>query len=207
MPKNILPQSFSSLMQKLQVIPGVGPKSASKIALHFIQKAPDKAKQLALQINQSLDDIRLCSQCRHLADAQSTICNICSDTSRQQNELCILESITDLIAMESTQTYKGLYFVLHEYLSPIDRIGPEEIGIPLLLDRLNKQPIQEIIFATNRTIEGQATTHYIIAQLKDKSIKLSQLASGIPFGTDFEFVNQHTLHDAMINRNLIASCD
>ena len=197
---NILPSKLKDLINKLTILPGVGPRSAQRMAIHILQNKKAQAKQLADSLSDCIDNILLCKQCKNLSDKD--LCNICSNPTRNKQLICVVQSLPDLISIEQTGAYTGLYFVLSGHLSPIEQIGPEELNIPSLLSQIHNQDIQEIIIATNATIEGEATAHYITSHIT-KPIKISRLASGIPMGTELEFLNNNTVYHALSERKEI----
>ena len=199
---SILPKQLKKLIQRLTILPGVGPKSAQRMALYILQNKKLQTEELAESLTECLQNLLKCQQCNNFSD--SAICQICSDSNRNQKMICIVESLSDLISIEQTGIYRGLYFVLSGHLSPIEQIGPEELNIPNLLSRIHSSTIEEIILATNATIEGEATAHYIVSHI-EKNIKITQLASGIPIGTELEFLNNNTLYQALSDRKEVSS--
>lgn len=194
--------SFSPLIQQLitsfRCLPGVGPKSAQRMAFHLLERDSDGALALAEALQKSVTEIGHCQLCRTLSETD--ICEICSATDRDHSILCILESPIDVLAIEQTGGFNGLYFVLSGHLSPIDGIGPEDLGIDQLLERVQSSEIKELILATNPTVEGEATAHYIAAQVKDLGVKVSRIAHGVPVGGELEFVDGGTLAHALAGR-------
>ena len=198
---------FDELVQRLRILPGVGPKSAQRIALQLLARHRTGAQALAHALNDAVLHIQHCSVCRSLAEAD--ICDICASSSRDQTLLCVVESPADVAAIEQSGSFRGRYFVLGGHLSPLDGIGPEEIGIPLLLSRLKVEPIEELILATNATVEGQATAHYLQAAWQEVSqqelvkggrtlpLKITRIAQGVPQGGELEYVDSHTLSQAL----------
>lgn len=199
---SILPKQLKRLIQRLTILPGVGPKSAQRMALYILQNKKLQTEELAESLTECLQNLLKCQQCNNFSD--SAICQICSDSNRNQKMICIVESLSDLISIEQTGIYRGLYFVLSGHLSPIEQIGPEELNIPNLLSRIHSSTIEEIILATNATIEGEATAHYIVSHI-EKNIKITQLASGIPIGTELEFLNNNTLYQALSDRKEVSN--
>ncbi len=194
--------SFSPLIQQLitslRCLPGVGPKSAQRMAFHLLERDKDAALLLADSLKESVEQVGRCSQCRTLSE--QTLCEICQSESRDKGLLCVLESPVDVLAIEQTGGYNGLYFVLSGHLSPIDGIGPEDLGIDQLLEQIQSSDIREIILATNPTVEGEATAHFIAAQVKQFDIKVSRIAHGVPVGGELEFVDGGTLAHALAGR-------
>ena len=201
---SILPKQLKRLIQRLTILPGVGPKSAQRMALYILQNKKPQTEELAESLTECLQNLLKCQQCNNFSD--TPICQICADPNRNHEMICIVESLSDLISIEQTGIYQGLYFVLYGHLSPIDQVGPEELNIPSLLSRIHSSAIGEIILATNATIEGEATAHYIISHI-EKNIKITQLASGIPIGTELEFLNNNTLYHALSDRKEICNSD
>lgn len=194
---------FSPLIQQLidalRVLPGVGPKSAQRMVFHILERDPEGGLHLALKLQESLDKIGRCSRCRMLCE--SDVCGICLDTRRQENLLCVVQTPADVLAIESAGTFRGYYFVLSGHLSPIDGIGPEEIGIPALQERLKKASTEEVVLATHATVEGEATAYYISDLVKSMKLKASRIAHGIPLGGELEYIDTGTLSRAMLERS------
>jgi recombination protein RecR len=192
------PAALDELIQALRCLPGVGPKSAQRMAYHLLQRDPKGAERLALGLNEALGRIRHCARCNTFTEAE--MCTVCSSTRRDASLLCVVESPGDLFMMEQTQSYAGLYFVLMGRLSPLDGIGPREI----LLDRLAKRAIdgvvKEVILATNFTVEGEATAHFISEMLAGKGLVVTRIARGLPVGGELEHVDSGTLAQAVIER-------
>ena len=187
--------AFDDLVQRLRVLPGIGPKSAQRMALHLLARNRHGALDLAHALNHAMHSIQTCSVCRSLSENE--ICQICASSDRDQQALCVVESPADVMAIEQSGGFKGRYFVLGGHLSPLDGIGPDEIGIPLLLSRMKTEDIAEVILATNATVEGQATAHYIIEASKQLPIKVTRIAQGVPQGGELEYVDSHTLSQAL----------
>ncbi|AXI02838.1 recombination mediator RecR [Aquirhabdus parva] len=199
---------FDELVQRLRILPGVGPKSAQRIALQLLARNRTGAQALAHALNDAVLHIQHCTVCRSLAE--SDICDICASPQRDQTLLCVVESAADVAAIEHSGGFRGRYFVLGGHLSPLDGIGPDEIGIPLLMSRLKAEPIEELILATNATVEGQATAHYLqaawqsLSQLESTAVngrkmplKITRIAQGVPQGGELEYVDSHTLSQAL----------
>lgn len=199
---NILPSVLKNLIDKLTILPGVGPKSAQRMALHILQYKQSQALSLADALKECIDNIVTCDRCKNFADANP--CKLCTDETRNQDVLCIVETLSDLISIEQTGGFQGVYFVLSGHLSPIDQIGPEELNIPTLLSRIHSEPIDEIILATNATIEGETTAHYIVSHLPEQ-VKVTRLAAGVPIGTELEFLNTNTLFHALRERKEVTT--
>ena len=189
---------FDQLVQALRVLPSVGPKSAQRMALHLLLRNPQGGLQLAQAIHEATTHIHECQICRCLTE--QAVCEICASAQRDDQVLCVVESPADVLAIEQSGSYQGKYHVLGGHLSPLDGIGPEEIGIPYLLHRLAQGQIQEVILATNATIEGQATAHYLLEAAKPLGLKMTRIAQGVPQGGELEYVDSHTLSQALHNR-------
>lgn len=189
---------IDSLIQALRCLPGVGPKSAQRMAFHLLERNRDKAQLLASTIAQAMTDIKHCLSCNTFCE--DDICRLCSNPKRDSQLLCIVESPADVLAIEQTGSFNGLYFVLMGHLSPLDGIGPEEIGIDKLNQQLEQRHIEEIILATNPTVEGEATAHYIGQLVKARGIKVTRIAHGVPMGGELEFIDGSTIAHALNSR-------
>ena len=194
---SILPKVLKNLIEKLTILPGVGPKSAQRMALHILQYKKAQTLELAHAINDCIENIITCAQCKNFSEQDP--CSICSDPSRNQKTICVVETLSDLISIEQTGVYQGVYFVLSGHLSPIEQIGPEQLHIPSLLAQIESGGIEEVILATNATVEGETTAHYITSHI-DPKVKITRLASGIPVGAQLEFLNSNTLFHAILER-------
>lgn len=191
---------FSRLLQQLidhlRYLPGVGPKSAQRMALHLLTHQREAGYQIAEVINKALDGIQQCSQCQILSE--EPLCFICANQQRNTPVLCIVGSPADVIALEQTADFKGKYFVLNGYISPLENRGPDQIGIPRLKKRLEDHTLEEVVLATSATVEGETTAHYIADLVKKSySIKVSRIAYGIPLGGELEYLNSDTLAQAL----------
>lgn len=197
--------SFSPLTQQLiealTCLPGVGPKSAQRMALHLLDRDRQKATRLADVLSQAMSKIGRCQRCRNFTENPQ--CHICSHTSRDPALLCVVETPADVIAIEQAGTYRGFYFLLLGHLSPIDGIGPEEIGIPLLDERLGEGEVKELIIATGTTVEGEATAHFISEMARKHGVVASRIAHGVPMGGELEYVDSNTLSLALRGRRVI----
>lgn len=198
--------SFSPLIRQLidalRGLPGVGPKTAQRMALNMLERDRNAARHLAHALEAAMDGVGYCKRCRTLSETE--ICSLCSDPRRDDGVLCILQSPADVWAIEQAGGFNGRYFVLKGHLSPIDGRGPDEIGIPALLGALEGRAVTEAILATNPTVEGEATAHYIANLLKPRGIRVSRLAHGIPLGGELEFIDGGTLAHALAGRTPIA---
>lgn len=186
------------LIESLRCLPGVGPKTAQRMAFHLLDRGRDKGLCLAQTINQALQQIGFCASCRTFSETET--CKICDNLSRDNSVLCIVETPADIVAIEQTAVFRGYYFVLMGHLSPLDGIGPKELGMEQLQQRLQNSEIKEIIVATSHTVEGEATAYYISEMAKPLNIKVSRIAQGIPLGGELEFVDSRTLAGALTSR-------
>jgi len=196
--------SFSPLIRQLidafRVLPGVGQKTAQRMALQLLERDRSGGQRLAQALTQAMDGVGYCRECRSLSEED--VCHLCSDQRRDESLLCIVQGPMDVYAVEQTG-YRGRYFVLKGHLSPLDGLGPENIGIPELIGRINKGHFSEVILATNPTVEGEATAHYIAQILADKQLVISRLAHGMPLGGELEMVDGGTLSHAFSGRRPI----
>lgn len=187
------------LINALQCLPGIGPKSAQRMTFHLLESNhKEKATLLASSLEQALTHVKHCHSCRIYTEVDT--CDLCRDIKRDATILCVVESPADVIAFEQTQSYNGKYFVLQGHLSPLDGIGPQDIGIPSLFERLDRDPIRELILATNTTMEGKATAHYIATYATKRGIHCSRIAQGVPIGGEIEYLDGHTLAHALRSR-------
>ena len=189
----------SRLVETLRCLPGVGPKSAQRMAFHLLERDRDGASALAEAIVQAVDQVGHCQSCRMLTE--EPLCWICKGTSRDKSMLCVVETPADVMAVEHSAGYSGLYFVLMGHLSPLDGIGPGQLGIDLLEQRLEGGLIKEVILATNPTVEGDATAHYISDLANQKGLRSTRIAHGVPVGGELEFVDGGTLSHAFAGRH------
>jgi recombination protein RecR len=189
---------IDKLVLALRCLPGVGPKSAQRMAFYLLEQGKEQGLVLAKVLEQALSQIGHCHRCRTFSE--TPLCNICCNPRRDSSLLCIVETPADIVAIEQTNKYSGLYFVLMGHLSPLDGIGPNEIGIKNLATLLTSEPIQEAILATNPTVEGEATAHYLAELIKSKNIKCTRIAYGIPMGGELEYIDSNTLGRALNGR-------
>ena len=192
------PAALEELITALRCLPGVGPKSAQRMAYHLLQRDPKGAERLARGLSDALGRIRHCARCNTFTEAE--MCVVCSSTRRDAALLCVVESPGDLFMMEQTQSYAGLYFVLMGRLSPLDGIGPREIHLDRLAKRATDGVVKEVILATNFTVEGEATAHYITEMLAGKGLVVTRIARGLPVGGELEHVDSGTLAQAVLER-------
>jgi recombination protein RecR len=186
------------LIEALRCLPGVGPKSAQRIAFHLLERNREGARRLAAALREAVETVRHCERCRNFSDA--SLCRVCAGTKRDASLLCVVESPTDIGLIEQAGGYSGRYFVLMGRLSPLDGIGPEDLGIKKLTDLLNTGEVTEVILATSTTVEGQATAHYLTELIQGRGIRVTRLAQGIPLGGELEFVDSGTLAHAISSR-------
>lgn len=196
---------IDKLIEAFQVLPGVGPKGAQRMALHLLQNDRDGANALAGALQEAVARVGRCSACRNLCE--SDLCNHCSDPRRDDSTLCVVESPADILAIEHAGGYRGRYFVLHGRLSPIDGIGPDELGMDMLRARVQSLHPEEVIIATNPTVEGEATAHYIGALLKSDVTTISRIAHGVPVGGELEYIDGGTIVHALQGRRSINQLD
>lgn len=192
---------INQLIESFRCLPGVGPKTAQRMAFSLLENDREKGKLLADTIHKALNTIHHCEKCRIFSE--TPICSLCANPRRESHLLCIVETPADVMAIEKSGFYKGLYFVLLGRFSPIDGIGPQELGMDQLSQRLAERVIQEIIIATNHTVEGEATAHYIAELAKPYSVKISKIARGVPLGGELEYIDSHTIAEAINRRNPI----
>jgi len=190
-------------MDALRCMPGVGPKAAQRVAYHLLQYDREGAQRLASALGHALQIIRRCAKCNSFTEDE--LCVLCASAKRDQSLLCVVETPADLLMLEQTLAYNGLYFVLMGRLSPLDGIGPREIGLDMLLNRSTDGTVREVIVATNFTNEGEATAHYIGEMLRGRGIKVSRIARGIPVGGELEYVDTGTLAQALVERRPVPS--
>lgn len=194
----MLTPKFNTLVQQLRVLPGVGAKTAQRMALHLLTHQRGAGIALAQALETAMHDIKQCQRCRGLSD--DDICPICNDPRRDETTLCVVETAADVAAIEQSGGYHGLYFVLGGHLSPLDGINADDIGIPLLMQRLKTENFSEVILATSTTVEGQTTAHFISECAKPFVGKISRIAQGMPLGGELEYLDSMTLHQALQNR-------
>ena len=187
------------LIEAFQCLPGIGPKSARRMVIHLLEKDRQAGKLLSESLFKTLDSVGNCKNCRIFSEKE--VCNICSNLKREPNTLCVVESVADVFAIEESNQYQGRYFVLHGSLSPIDNLGPDELGLNQLFLLVKENKISEIILATNSTLEGEATSHFIYDNLKEIDIlRITKLARGVPLGGELEYVDGGTIMHALSGR-------
>lgn len=190
--------ALSALVQALKGLPGVGVKSAQRMAFHLLQHDRQAATTLAQALSHAVTAVRHCSQCHTFTE--HAVCDTCADPQRERGQLCVVETPADQSAIERTGTYRGLYFVLMGKLSPLDGIGPHDIGLAKLRERCSEAGLREVILATNFTAEGEATAHVIAEMLKARGLRVTRLARGVPAGSELEYVDLGTIAHALVDR-------
>ena len=196
---NIVP--LTELINQFSRLPGIGKKTAQRLAYSILEQPPERAKAFAEALINAREKIHFCSVCQSLTDLD--VCQICSDVLRDKSVICVVEDPRDVMAFERTREYRGVYHVLHGVISPLDNIGPDKLRIKELMARLSDGTVKEIIMATNPTVEGEATASYISRLVKPMGIKVTRLAYGIPVGGDLEYADEYTLARALEGRNEI----
>jgi len=192
------PAPVERLIDELRKLPGIGPKSAQRIAFHLMRGSRDDATRLSEAVGTLLDDIRTCATCHAITDQE--ICALCSDPTRTAKTLCVVEEPHDLLAVEKTRDFRGRYHVLHGALSPLQGMGPDELKIEGLLDRVREGEATEVILATSPTVEGEATAVYLARLLKPLGVRVTRIAMGVPVGSDLEWADEVTMSKALEGR-------
>lgn len=187
------------LLEALRRLPGVGARTAQRMALHLLERDREGGRTLAAVLDRAMREIRSCARCRNFTTQE--MCSICTSTRRSDSVLCVVESPGDVLAIEQATGFDGRYYVLLGKLSPLDGIGPEELGLEQLERRLSEQPVEEIIIATNTTVEGEATAHYLYELATARGIRVSRLAQGVPLGGELEHTDRSTLAHAFAARH------
>lgn len=194
--------ALEALVDALRCLPGVGPKSAQRMALHLLERDREGAQALALALGEAAERVGRCQRCRNLTE--TPVCAICEDPRREAAVLCVVETPADVLAIEQAGGYRGRYFVLMGHLSPIDGIGPEDIGLDRLQALVREQGIEEVILATNPTAEGEATAWYLTDLLAADGVRMSRIAHGVPLGGELEYVDGNTLMHAFSGRQPVS---
>ena len=192
------PGPVARLIEELRRLPGIGPKSAQRITYALLKGTADDASRLGAAISELKDGIRTCTVCNAITDRE--VCSTCSDPGRSERTICVVEEPHNLVAVEKTRDFKGRYHVLHGALSPLQGIGPDELRVQGLLDRVRQGPVEEVILATSPTVEGEATAVYLARILKPLGVKVTRIAMGIPVGSDLEWADEVTIAKAMEGR-------
>jgi recombination protein RecR len=190
--------ALEALIEALRRLPGVGVKSAQRMAFHLLQHDRDGALQLASALHAAVANVRHCGRCHTFSEAP--LCHICSDPQRDARQLCVVETPADQAALERTGSYRGLYFVLMGRLSPLDGVGAREIGAEALMQRAREEAVEEVILATSFTAEGEATSHVLAEALRARGLKVTRLARGVPAGSELEYVDLSTIAHALVDR-------
>jgi len=192
---------ISQLIEALRCLPGVGPKSAQRMAYYLLERNREGGRHLAEVLQDAMEKVGHCMECRTFCEAE--LCTLCANPGRDRGQLCVVESPADVLALEQSIHYKGRYFVLMGHLSPLDGIGPDELGLDQLTTLLGKGEVQEIILATNPTVEGEATAHYIGELARARNIKATRIAHGVPIGGELEYIDGGTLSHAFAGRQQV----
>ena len=192
---------LQQLINALRCLPGVGPKTAQRMTFHLLQRDREGAKQLASKLSEAIDRIGHCERCRTLSE--DPLCAVCRDASRDRSLLCIVETPADVFAVDQSTVFRGTFFVLHGHLSPLDGIGPEELGLSDLDALLASGELKELILATNTTVEGEATAHYISEMARSSGVRATRIAYGVPLGGELEYIDSGTLSHAFTGRREI----
>lgn len=194
------PSLLDDLMEALRCLPGVGPKSAQRMAFHLLDRDREGGRRLAASITAAMERIGHCRQCRNFAETD--LCHICADARREGDTLCVVENPSDVVTIDRATGFRGRFFVLHGRLSPLDGIGPGELGLDLFAERIEDEAVTEVILATSTTMEGEATAHYLrdLAAGVEREIRVSRIAHGVPLGGDLDYVDGGTLAHAMQSR-------
>lgn len=192
------PAPVARLIDELRKLPGIGPKSAQRIAFHLLRGTRDDSTRLAETISSLLDGVRACTVCHAVTDRE--VCATCSDPARTGRMICVVEEPHDVVSIERTRDYRGRYHVLHGALSPLQGVGPDELRIPGLLDRVRAGGVEEVILATSPTVEGEATAVYLAGLLKPLGVRVTRIAMGVPVGSDLEWADEVTMAKAMEGR-------
>ena len=195
------PPRLAALIDALRVLPGVGPKSAQRMVFHLLERHREEARTLARALEEAVDHVGHCQRCRMLSEAE--LCPICASGQRDSSVICVVETPADVMAIESATFYQGRYFVLMGRLSPLDGVGPQELGLDRLSDMLAEPGVAEVIVATNPTVEGEATAHYIAELAAAEGVKATRIAHGVPVGGELEYVDGGTLTHAFSGRRAL----
>jgi len=191
-----------SLIEAFQCLPGVGPKSAQRMALHLLERNKNAGLILANTLEAALESVEKCKECRIFTENDT--CQICSNEKRNERLICVVESVSDVFAIEQSNQFNGHYFILHGHLSPIDDIGPDELALNNLFTKVKKGLVEEVILATGSTLEGETTSHFIFDNLKNvENLKLTKLARGVPLGGELEYVDRGTIMHALSDRQIL----
>jgi recombination protein RecR len=195
------PKAVQRLIDEFSRLPGIGPKSASRLTFFLLRGDGQLPRELATALTELKEKTRFCSNCFNITDAHTNPCAVCTDPARQTGVLCVVEEPLDVMAIERTREYKGRYHVLNGVISPVEGIGPEDLKIRELVERLQREPVREVILATNISLEGEATAMYLQKQLLPLGVKVTRLARGLPVGGDLEYADETTLARALSGRS------
>ena len=198
----LYPPTLSRLIEALRCLPGVGPKSAQRMAFHLLERERDGAREIAASVGQAIDKLGHCQRCRMFAEGE--LCPVCTSASRDRSLLCVVESPADVVAIEQSGSFRGCYFVLMGHLSPLDGVGPSEIGIESFEKLLGEGAVREVILATNPTVEGEATAHFLAEVTARIGVRASRIAHGVPVGGELEYVDGGTLAHALAGRQAVS---
>ncbi len=193
--------ALERLIEALRCLPGVGPKSAQRMSLHLLERNREGATALARALDTAMERIGHCQRCRNLSETD--VCELCTDPRRDAATICVVETPADVVAIEQSGSYRGRYFILMGHLSPIDGIGPAEIGLDDFQQRVEEEGIREVILATNPTVEGEATAFYLTEMLRERDVQVTRIAHGVPLGGELEFVDGSTLAHALAGRRRV----
>jgi recombination protein RecR len=197
----LYPPSLNRLIEALRCLPGVGPKSAQRMAFHLLERDPDGAREIAVAVGSAIEKLGHCRRCRMFAEGE--LCPVCAAPGRERGLLCVVESPADVVAIEQSASFRGSYFVLMGHLSPLDGVGPAEIGIDAFERVLAEGEVGEVILATNPTVEGEATAHFLAEVTARHGIRASRIAHGVPVGGELEYVDGGTLAHALAGRQAV----
>ena len=198
----LYPPTLSRLIEALRCLPGVGPKSAQRMAFHLLERDRDGAREIAASVGQAIEKLGHCQRCRMFAEGE--LCPVCTSASRDRSLLCVVESPADVVAIEQSGSFRGCYFVLMGHLSPLDGVGPNEIGIESFEKLLGEGAVREVILATNPTVEGEATAHFLAEVTARIGVRASRIAHGVPVGGELEYVDGGTLAHALAGRQAVS---
>jgi len=198
----LYPPSLSRLIEALRCLPGVGPKSAQRMAFHLLERDPDGAREIAAAVGGAIEKLGHCQRCRMFAEGD--LCPVCAAPGRDRGLLCVVESPADVVAIEQSGSFRGCYFVLMGHLSPLDGVGPAEIGIDAFERVLGEREVREVILATNPTVEGEATAHFLAEVTARHGVRASRIAHGVPVGGELEYVDGGTLAHALAGRQVVS---
>jgi recombination protein RecR len=195
------PKAVQRLIDEFSRLPGIGPKSASRLTFYLLRGDGQLPRDLAAALTELKEKTRFCSNCFNITDAAANPCAVCTDPARQTGVICVVEEPLDVMAIERTREYKGRYHVLNGVISPVEGVGPEDLKIRELVERLKREPVREVILATNISLEGEATAMYLQKQLLPLGVKVTRLARGLPVGGDLEYADETTLARALAGRS------